>query len=32
MMPGRRLGNRFEIEHAIDRGGMGTVFRARDAI
>src|SRR4051812_28577818 len=28
--PGERLDDRFEIEHAIGSGGMGTVFRARD--
>ncbi|HEX8108177.1 MAG TPA: serine/threonine-protein kinase, partial [Kofleriaceae bacterium] len=32
MTPGKRLGNRFEIEQAIDSGGMGTVFRARDSL
>ena len=30
MMPGERLDDRFEIEQSIGRGGMGTVFRARD--
>src|SRR5689334_11565406 len=32
VMPRELLGDRFEIERAIDSGGMGTVFRARDPI
>jgi tetratricopeptide (TPR) repeat protein/predicted Ser/Thr protein kinase len=32
MTPGQRLGDRFEIDQSIDSGGMGTVFRAHDAI
>ncbi len=32
MKPGERLGERFELEQPIGRGGMGTVFRARDPI
>jgi serine/threonine protein kinase/tetratricopeptide (TPR) repeat protein len=31
MTPGRVVGERFEIEQAAGRGGMGSVFRARDA-
>ena len=31
MIPGRVVGERFEIEQAAGRGGMGSVFRARDA-
>jgi serine/threonine protein kinase len=30
MTPGRIVGQRFEIERAAGRGGMGSVFRARD--
>src|SRR5215470_2171227 len=32
MIPGERLGGRFEIEQRIGTGGMGAVFRARDPI
>src|SRR6476619_7305591 len=32
MNPGRVVGERFEIEQAAGRGGMGSVFRARDAL
>src|SRR5688572_17137094 len=31
MTPGQVVGERFEIEQAAGRGGMGSVFRARDA-
>src|ERR1041384_3164153 len=32
MMPREQLDDRFELEQSIGAGGMGTVFRARDAI
>ena len=30
LVPGKRLGNRWVIQHAIGQGGMGAVFLARD--
>ncbi|HEX3474991.1 MAG TPA: protein kinase, partial [Kofleriaceae bacterium] len=32
MQPGTVLGDRFEIEQAVQTGGMGEVFRARDRV